>query len=184
MPRNLLDDIQEILIPADHIQQRVRELGQRLSADYADSDREIIFIGVLKGALMFMVDLARAVTLPISIDFMAVSSYGASTQSSGIVRIIKDLDASIEGKDVVVIEDIVDSGLTLSYMLDNLRSRNPHSLKVCALLNKLDRRTADVQLDYLGFDVPDAFVVGYGLDYNQLYRNLPFIGVLKPELYR
>jgi hypoxanthine phosphoribosyltransferase len=184
MPRNLLDDIQETLISAEQIQQRVLELGAQISADYAASQRDIIFIGVLKGALMFMVDLARAVSLPISIDFMAVSSYGASTASSGIVRIMKDLDASIEGKDVVVIEDIVDSGLTLSYMLDNLRSRNPASLKVCALLNKRDRRTVDTQLDYLGFDVPDAFVVGYGLDYNQLYRNLPFIGVLKPELYK
>lgn len=183
MPHNLLDDIQETLISAEQLQQRVRELGAQITADYATSKREIIFVGVLKGAIMFMVDLARAVSLPISIDFMAISSYGASTVSSGIVRIIKDLDASIEGKDLLVVEDIIDSGLTLSYMLENLRARNPHSVRVCALLSKYERRSVDVQVDYLGFDVPDAFVVGYGLDYNQLYRNLPFIGVLKPELY-
>ncbi len=180
---NLLDDIERVLISAEQLQVRVAEMGHQIRNDYDGREGEMILVGVLKGALMFMVDIARHIDLPLSIDFMAVSSYGASTESSGIVRILKDLDSSIEGKHVLVIEDIIDSGLTLSYMLDNLRSRNPATLAVCALLDKKERRTAEVKVDYVGFVVPDEFVVGYGLDYNQLYRNLPFIGVLKPELY-
>ncbi|MDB5080781.1 MAG: hypoxanthine phosphoribosyltransferase [Chloroflexi bacterium] len=132
---------------------------------------------------MFMVDLARAVNLPLTLDFMAISSYGASTVSSGVVRILKDLDSSIEGKHVLIVEDIIDSGMTLSYLADYLKARGPASLKICALLNKPDRRTNNVTIDYQGFDIPDKFVVGYGLDFAEVYRNLPYIGVLKPELY-
>ena len=132
---------------------------------------------------MFIVDLARSTQLPVTLDFMAVASYGASTETSGIVRILKDLDNSIEGKHVLIVEDIIDSGLTLNYILETLRTRNPASLKVCALLNKPARRRVDVPVDYICFNIPDEFVVGYGLDYNQIYRNLPFVGVLKPEVY-
>jgi len=137
----------------------------------------------LKGAVMFIVDLARSTQLPVTLDFMAVASYGASTETSGIVRILKDLDNSIEGKHVLIVEDIIDSGLTLNYILETLRTRNPATLKVCALLNKPARRRVDVPVDYICFNIPDEFVVGYGLDYNQIYRNLPFVGVLKPEVY-
>jgi hypoxanthine phosphoribosyltransferase len=140
-------------------------------------------VGVLKGAIMFIVDLARALDLPVKLDFMAVASYGASTQTSGIVRILKDLDSSIEGKHVLIVEDIIDSGLTLNYIVETLQTRNPASLKVCALLNKPARRQVDVTVDYICFNIPDEFVVGYGLDFNQIYRNLPFVGVLKPEMY-
>ena len=142
-----------------------------------------MLVGVLKGAVMFIVDLARSTQLPVTLDFMAVASYGASTETSGIVRILKDLDNSIEGKHVLIVEDIIDSGLTLNYILETLRTRNPASLKVCALLNKPARRRVDVPVDYICFNIPDEFVVGYGLDYNQIYRNLPFVGVLKQEVY-
>ena len=157
-------------------------MGRKLTEDYADK-RSLLLIGVLKGALMFIVDLARAIELPVTLDFMAVASYGASTETNGIVRILKDLDSSIEGKHVLVVEDIVDSGLTLNYILETLRNRNPASLRVCALLDKRERRHVDVPIDYVCFNIPDEFVVGYGLDFNQIYRNLPFVGVLKPETY-
>lgn len=164
------------LIGASTIAQRVRELGEQITADY--QGKELHLICVLKGAILFFVDLARGIDLPVSMDFLSVSSYGASTKSSGIVRITKDLDQSIEGRDVLIVEDIVDSGLTLHYLTDTLRRRNPRSLRICALLNKRVEPKAEVQIDYVGFEIPDAFVVGYGLDYAERYRNLPFIGVL------
>lgn len=178
----LVNDIDQILIDEATLQSRIIELGTVLSHDYIG--QELMLVGVLKGAVMFMADLVRQISLPVRVDFMAVSSYGASTASSGVVRILKDLDLEIENKHVLIVEDIVDSGLTLSYLADYLRKRNPASLKICALLNKPERRTSKVKIDYLGFDIPDKFVVGYGLDFGELYRNLPFIGVLKPEKYR
>lgn len=179
---NLRDDIDHILVTEEQIQEGVARMGRTLSEAYSEAGT-VLLIGVLKGALMFIVDLARAIELPVTLDFMAVASYGASTETSGIVRILKDLDSSIEGKHVLVVEDIIDSGLTLTYILETLRNRNPASLRVCALLNKPDRRRVDVPIDYVCFDIPDEFVVGYGLDFNQIYRNLPFVGVLKPETY-
>jgi hypoxanthine phosphoribosyltransferase len=176
------EDIAEILVTEDQINEAIAKLGRTLAEDYRGKD--LLLVGVLRGAIMFIVDLARAIDLPLTIDFMAVASYGASTQTSGIVRILKDLDSSIEGKHVLVVEDIIDSGLTLTYILETLRTRNPASVRVCALLSKPERRQVDVPIDYLCFQIPDAFVVGYGLDYDQIYRNLPFIGVLKPEAYK
>lgn len=180
----LAADIEEILIDETTLKQKVSELAAQINRDYAG--RKLLMVGVLKGATMFMVDLARQLDLPIMLDFMAVSSYGSSTNSSGIVRIIKDLDMSIEDKDILLVEDIVDSGLTLSYLVEYLMARNPASLKLCVLLNKPERRHPGVTLqpDYKGFDIPDKFVVGYGLDFAEIYRNLPFIGVLKPEKYQ
>jgi hypoxanthine phosphoribosyltransferase len=178
----LTNDIEQILIDEQTLQAKVAELGAIVNHEYAG--QEVMLVGVLKGAIMFMVDLVRHLNLSVTIDFMAISSYGATTESSGVVRILKDLDLSIEGKHVLIVEDIVDSGLTLSYLADYLRKRNPTSLRICALLNKPDRRTSDLKIDYLGFDIPDKFVVGYGLDFGELYRNLPFIGVLKPDKYR
>ncbi|HEX2911641.1 MAG TPA: hypoxanthine phosphoribosyltransferase [Chloroflexia bacterium] len=178
---SLADDMAEILIDQSTLQAKIRDLAAEINRDYAG--KEVMLVGVLKGAIMFMVDLARMLDIPVTLDFMAISSYGQSTVSSGVVRILKDLDASIEGKHILIVEDIVDSGLTLSYLVDYLKGRNPASLKICVLLNKPDRRKSDVPVDYLGFDIPDKFVVGYGLDYAEIYRNLPFIGVLKPELY-
>ena len=175
-------DIDHILVTSDQLREEIARIGERITADY--TGKELLLVGVLKGAIMFMVDLARSIDLPVTIDFMAVASYGASTQTSGIVRILKDLDNSIEGKHVLVVEDIIDSGLTLNYTLETLRARNPASLRVCALLNKKERRQVDVPVDYVCFEIPDEFVVGYGLDFNQIYRNLPFIGVLRPELYQ
>jgi hypoxanthine phosphoribosyltransferase len=177
----LLNDVESVLLSADELAKRIGELGAEITADYAG--KEILMIGVLRGAVVFMADLARAIKVPVAIDFMAVSSYGAGTSSSGVVRILKDLDEHIEGKHVLVVEDIIDSGLTLNYLLDNLKSRKPASIKLCTLLNKPERRKVDVKIDYNGFNVPDYFVVGYGLDYAEKYRNLPFIGILKPEIY-
>lgn len=179
--RCLHDDIDRILVTQEQILEATAQLGRRYSDMYAD--KEVLLIGVLKGAVMFLVDLARAIEIPVTMDFMAVASYGASTETSGIVRILKDLDTSIEGKHVLVVEDIIDSGLTLKYILETLRNRNPESLRVCTLLNKKERRRVDVHVDDICFDIPDEFVVGYGLDYNQIYRNLPFVGVLKHEVY-
>jgi hypoxanthine phosphoribosyltransferase len=175
-------DVERILISEEQIRAKTAELGRQITKDYLGKD--LILIGVLKGAVMFMVDLARAIDLPISIDFMATSSYGASTRSSGVVRILKDLDRSIEGKDLLIVEDIVDTGLTLKYLIELLRERRPASIRVCALLNKAVSRKADVDLDYVGFSIPDEFVIGYGLDYAEQYRNLPFVGVLSPSKYR
>lgn len=181
LPRDLQEDIAHILVTEEAIQSTIASMGQRLSQEYRGKD--LLLVGVLKGAIMFIVDLARAIELPLTMDFMAIASYGASRETSGIVRILKDLDTSIEGKHVLIVEDIIDSGLTLNYILDMLRTRNPASLRVCTLLNKPARRRVDVPVDYVCFDIPDEFVVGYGLDYNQIYRNLPFVGVLKPETY-
>ncbi len=177
----VLDDIQDVLITEEAIRNRVGELGGQIVADY--EGKELILVGVLKGALMFIVDLARAIDLPLEIDFMAISSYGKSTASSGVVRIVKDLDTNIEGRHVLIVEDIVDTGLTLKYIREVLETRNPASLRICALLDKKKQRKADVRLDYLGFEIADQFVVGYGLDFAELYRNLAFIGILKPEKY-
>jgi hypoxanthine phosphoribosyltransferase len=175
------DDIESTLISADEIKVKIAELAAQLDADYAG--RELLLVGVLKGALMVMADLARAVTLPVQLDFMAVSSYGSGTRSSGVVRILKDLDKDITGKDVVVVEDIIDSGLTLSWLLRNLRSRGPASVEVLALLRKPDAAKVEVPVRYSGFNIPNEFVVGYGLDYGELYRNLPYVGTLKPAIY-
>ena len=169
-----------MLIDEQRLQTRVRELGAEISADYAG--RELLLVGVLKGAVFFMADLMRAISVPCEIDFMAISSYGASHDSSGVVRILKDLDINIEGRHVLVVEDIIDSGLTLSYLVRNLESREPASLGVCALLTKPDRREIDVEVRYVGFEIPNRFVVGYGLDFDERYRNLPYVGVLDAEL--
>jgi hypoxanthine phosphoribosyltransferase len=179
--RDLRDDIDHILVTSEQIQEATARMGEQLSREYFGKD--LMLIGVLKGAIMFIVDLSRAICVPLTMDFMAVASYGASTQTSGIVRILKDLDTSIEGKHVLIVEDIIDSGLTLNYILETLQTRNPASVRVCALLSKPARRRVEVPVDYICFEIPDDFVVGYGLDYNQIYRNLPFVGVLKPELY-
>ena len=179
----LEDDIASVLLTEEAIATRIAEMGAQVSRDYAG--KELILICILKGANVFMADLVRQITLPISYDFVAVSSYGADTKSSGVVRILKDLDESVESKHVLVVEDIVDTGLTLrlSYLLENLRSRRAASVKVCTLLDKPSRRRMDVPVDYRGFEVEDQFVVGYGLDYQGRYRNLPYIGLLKPEIY-
>ena len=177
----MLRDVERILITSEEIGARVRELGQQITNDYAGQD--ILMIGVLRGAVVFMSDLARAIKRPIDIDFMAISSYGLSTNSSGVVRILKDLDEVVQGRHLLIIEDIIDSGLTLNYLVENLKSRKPASVRICTLLSKPDRRKVDVQVDYNGFIIPDYFVVGYGLDYAGKYRNLPFIGILKPEIY-
>jgi hypoxanthine phosphoribosyltransferase len=173
--------IQKVLIDDAQVQAKIRELGTQITADYAGKD--LLLVGVLKGALLFIVDLARQIDLPLELDFMAISSYGAATETSGVVRILKDLDTSIEGRDVLIVEDIIDSGLTLNYIVEHLRNRGPASIKICSLLNKPSRRRVDVKVDYRGFDIPDEFVVGYGLDFQQRYRNVPFVGVLKPETY-
>jgi tRNA(Ile)-lysidine synthase len=175
------DDIESVLISEKEIQAKIEELAAAINADYGD--REVLLVGVLKGALMMMADLARALTAPVTIDFMAVSSYGSGTTSSGVVRILKDLDRDISGRDVLVVEDIIDSGLTLSWLLRNLRSRGPASVEVCALLRKPEAATVDVPVKYMGFDIPNEFVVGYGLDYDQRYRNLRYVGTLKPSVY-
>ena len=178
----MMKDIEKILITSEEIAARVREMGQQITKDYAG--KEILMIGVLRGAVVFMSDLARAVKSPLEIDFIATSSYGQSTSSSGVVRIMKDLDEDVKGRHLLITEDIIDSGLTLNYLIENLKSRDPASLKICTLLSKPERRKVEVAVDYNGFTIPDHFVVGYGLDYAGKYRNLPFIGVLKPEIYR
>ncbi|GGE21716.1 hypoxanthine phosphoribosyltransferase [Marinithermofilum abyssi] len=175
------DDIKDVLISEEEVQQKVSELGKQLKEDYQDLNP--LCICVLKGAFPFMADLVRAMDIPLEMDFMAVSSYGASTESSGVVRIVKDLDTSVEGRHVLVVEDIIDSGLTLSYLLDLLRQRNAASVKVVTMLDKPTRRTTGLKPDYCGFTVPNEFVVGYGLDYAEKYRNLPYIGVLKEHVY-
>jgi hypoxanthine phosphoribosyltransferase len=178
----LKEDMAEILITEEELQARVAELGKAISVDYQDKD--LLAVCILRGAIIFLSDLTRQITVPHEIDFMAVSSYGGGrTESSGVVRILMDLRTNIRGRDVLIVEDIVDTGLTLTYIIDNLKTRRPASLRTCALLNKQARREVDVSVDYIGFDIPDKFVVGYGLDYGEKYRNIPFIGVLKPELY-
>ena len=178
---SLIDDLESVLLTDEQIQDKLREVARRIEADY--SGRDVLLIGVLKGAIMVMADLARHLEMPVSIDFMAVSSYGAGTTSSGVVRIMKDLDRDIAGKHVLLVEDIVDSGLTINWLLRNLRSRQPASLDVFALLRKPEAAKVEVPIRYLGFDIPSEFVVGYGLDYAERYRNLRCVGVLRPELH-
>ena len=175
-------DIDRILISGEEIQEMVRSLGERITEDYRG--RDLLLIGVLKGAFVLMADLSRSIHLPLEFDFMAVASYGAATQTSGVVRILKDLDHDIEGRDVLLVEDIVDSGLTLNYLLKNLRGRRPASLEVCALLHKTSSQQVPLDIRYRGFEIPPEFVVGYGLDYAQRFRNLPYVATLKPEAYR
>ncbi|HEU4324755.1 MAG TPA: hypoxanthine phosphoribosyltransferase [Roseiflexaceae bacterium] len=177
------NDINHILLTQEQLQGKIRDLGAQITRDYTGKG-DLLLVGVLKGCVMFMVDLARAIDLPLALDFIAVSSYGASTESSGVVRVLKDLDADIAGRHVLIVEDIIDSGLTIEYLRGQLLRRNPASLRICSLLNKPERRTSDVPIDYLGFDIPNEFVVGYGLDYAERYRNLPYIGVLKEAVYR
>ena len=169
----------EVLVDTEALRARIAELGAEISADY--EGRDLLLIGVLKGAVFFMADLMRKLTIPCEVDFMAISSYGASTDSSGVVRILKDLDINIEGRHVLVVEDIIDSGLTLSYLMRNLESRHPATLEVCALLTKPDRREIDVPVRYVGFEIPNRFVIGYGLDFGERYRNLPYVAVLSDD---
>jgi hypoxanthine phosphoribosyltransferase len=177
----MLNDVQEILITREEISKRIGELGQQISRDYAGKD--LMLIGVLKGSVPFMADLLREISIHCTMDFMAVSSYGVSTQSSGVVRILKDLDSNIENKNILIVEDIIDTGYTLKYLMENLRSRKPEDISICCLLDKPDRRKVKLDIGYVGFKIPDAFVIGYGLDYAERYRNLPFIGILKKEVY-
>ena len=181
MKYNMKDDIEEVLLPEKDLQKAVKKLGKQISADY--EGKNLMLVAVLKGSVIFMADLMRAITIPVSIDFMSVSSYGAGVKSSGVVKIIKDLDHDLTGYDVLIVEDILDSGLTLSYLTNVLRQRNVSSIKICTLLDKPERRKVDIKPDYACFVVPDRFVVGYGLDYDQKYRNLPYVGVVKPEVY-
>ena len=174
-------DIRNIMISEEELAKRVKELGKQLTEEYRGKD--ILVVGILKGCMLFLSDLVRTIDLPLTMDFMVVSSYGSATKSSGVVRIIKDLEREIEGKDVLIVEDIVDTGLTLSYLIENLKTRNPKSVKVCSLLDKPESRKAQVDIEYVGFRIADEFVVGYGLDYAEVYRNLPFVCVLKPEVY-
>jgi hypoxanthine phosphoribosyltransferase len=181
-PRSILDeDISKVLVDEATIQQRVIELGEAISQAYRGQD--LVLVSVLKGSIIFMADLVRAISVPHEIDFMATSSYGAATSSSGVVRILKDLNVSIQDRNVLVVEDIIDSGHTLSYLLRLLNERQPASLRIVTLLDKPDRRAVPIDVDWIGFSIPNEFVVGYGLDYNELYRNLPYIGVLKPSVY-
>ncbi|MGQ0572498.1 MAG: hypoxanthine phosphoribosyltransferase [Armatimonadota bacterium] len=177
----MVDDVEEVLIPEEVLQDRIRELGRRIAVDYNDKDP--LLVGILTGAFVFLADLLRAISIPCQVDFMATASYGAGTESSGIVRILKDLDQSIEGRHVLIVDDIIDTGLTMDYLLETLKARYPASLRVCALLDKRPRRRREVAIDFKGFEIPDKFVIGYGLDYAGRYRNLPYIAVLKPELY-
>jgi hypoxanthine phosphoribosyltransferase len=174
-------DIQEVLFSEEQIQLKINELGRQISLDYAG--RNLLLICVLKGAFMFMADLSKRIEAPLELDFMAVSSYGAASQSSGVVKIIKDLDVPVEGRDILIVEDIIDSGLTLSYLIDVLERRNARSIKIVTLFDKPLRRKVELEPDYKGFIIPDEFIVGYGLDYAEKYRNLPYVGILKRELY-
>jgi hypoxanthine phosphoribosyltransferase len=175
------DDVEEVLLTGEQIQARVGELGRQLAADYAG--RDPVLVSVLKGSIVFLADLVRRTEIPLSIDLMEVSSYGASTESSGQVRILKDLSMAIEGRDVIVVEDIIDTGLTLNYLLRYLHDKGPASIRICCLLDKPARRLAEISIDYRGFTIQDRFVIGYGLDYDERYRNLPYIGVLRPSVY-
>ncbi|MFC4057264.1 hypoxanthine phosphoribosyltransferase [Planomonospora corallina] len=174
-------DLAKVLIPEDELQAKIRELAGRIDEDY--EGRDLLIVGVLKGAVMAMADLARALHLPVQMDWMAVSSYGAGTKSSGVVRVLKDLDTDIAGRHVLIVEDIIDSGLTLSWLLQNLKSRDPASVEICTVLRKPDAIKVPIDVKYVGFDIPNEFVIGYGLDYAEKYRNLPFIGTLAPHVY-
>jgi hypoxanthine phosphoribosyltransferase len=179
---DMSDDIKEILISNDQIKKKVQELGKKISEDYRGKD--LMLVGILKGSVPFMADLLREITIPCTMDFMAVSSYGNSTKSSGVVRILKDLDFEIHNKHILIVEDIIDSGITLSYLLDYLKGRKPNSIEIACLLNKEERRKVNVNSKYIGFQVPDYFLVGFGLDYAEKYRNLPYVGVLKDDVYK
>jgi hypoxanthine phosphoribosyltransferase len=174
-------DVGEVLITREQIREKTAELAREISGDY--QGKNPLLVCILKGGLMFLADLIRRIDLPVEIDFMAVSSYGDATESSGVVRILMDLERNIQGRHVLIVEDIIDTGRTLNYIMQNLRTRGPASIKICTLLNKPARRELAIPLHYVGFEIPDKFVVGYGLDYGEIYRNLPFVGVLKPELY-
>lgn len=175
-------DIDHILVSEEELRQKVRELGEQISRDYEGHD--LLLVSILKGAVVFMADLMREIKIPCDIDFMVVSSYGgANTSSTGLVKIVKDLDQDLTGRDVLIVEDILDTGITLSHLVPMLQLRHPRSVRLCTILSKPSRRKADIEPDYLGFEVPDEFVVGYGLDYDEKYRNLPYVGVLKPEVY-
>ncbi|MUL46120.1 hypoxanthine phosphoribosyltransferase [Mycobacterium sp. CBMA293] len=178
-------DIKSVLLSEEQVQVRIAEMAELIAQDYRDDsgDQDLLLITVLKGAVMFVTDLARAIPLPTQLEFMAVSSYGSSTSSSGVVRILKDLDRDITGRDVLIVEDIIDSGLTLSWLLRNLATRSPRSLRVCTLLRKPDAMRAEIDVAHIGFDIPDEFVVGYGLDFDERYRDLPYIGTLDPKVY-
>lgn len=177
----MIDDVERVLLSEEEISKRVAELGGRISADY--KGKNLLLVGILKGSVVFLTDLMRKIKIPTRIDFMSVSSYGSGIKSSGVVKIIKDLDIPLKDYDVLIVEDILDSGLTLHYIMGILKSRNPRSIKICTLLDKPERREAEVSTDYHGFVIPDEFVVGYGLDFDQRYRNLPYIGILKPCVY-
>lgn len=177
----MTNDIESILLSEQQLQSKVAELAQRITEDYRDKDP--LFIGVLKGSFVFMADLIRHVSIPCEMDFMSLSSYGNKSETTGAVRIVQDLNRDIEGRHIIIIEDILDSGLTLNYLVGYLSGRNPASIRLCALLDKPSRRRAPIQADYVGFEIPDTFVVGYGLDFAERYRNLPYIGILKPAVY-
>ena len=181
MNDNMKEDVLRVLLSEDEIREKVRELGGKITADYKNSN--LMLVTVLKGAVVFLADLMRQIDVPAEIDFMVVSSYGSGVKSSGVVKIVKDLDVPLAGKDILIVEDILDSGLTLSYIKELLESRGPRSIRIATLLDKPSRRKVDLQADYIGFSVPDEFVIGYGLDYDEKYRNLPYVGVLKPEIY-
>jgi len=176
------EDIKEVLFTEKQIREKVKEMGRKISEEY--KGKELVLIGVLKGSVPFMAELLKEITIPCYMDFMAVSSYGASTTSSGVVRILKDLDFEIEGKDILIVEDIIDTGITLRYLIEYLKGRKPNSVEITCLLNKQERRKVEIDVKYLGFDVPDYFLVGYGLDYAEKYRNLPYVGILKEEVYK
>ncbi len=177
----MINDIEKVLIDEQELSDIVMRLGKQISEDYKDKD--LLLVSILKGSVMFMADLMRAITIPCNIDFMAVSSYGSGAKTSGVVKILKDLDKSIEGKDLLIVEDILDSGKTLNYLTEILMARNPNSIKICTLFDKPDRREVNIFADYIGTKVPNEFIVGYGLDYNEYYRNLPYIGALKRSVY-
>ena len=181
MNDNMKEDVLRVLLSEDEIREKVRELGGKITADYKNSN--LMLVTVLKGAVVFLADLMRQIDVPAEIDFMVVSSYGSGVKSSGVVKIVKDLDVPLAGKDILIVEDILDSGLTLSYIKELLESRGPRSIRIATLLDKPSRRKVDLHADYIGFSVPDEFVIGYGLDYDEKYRNLPYIGILKPEVY-
>jgi hypoxanthine phosphoribosyltransferase len=176
------NDIKEVLYNEDQLRDKIRQMGAKISNDY--SGKELVLIGVLKGSVVFMADLIRQITIPCKMDFMAVSSYGSSTETSGVVKILKDLDYDIQGKDVLIVEDIIDSGVTLKYLMKYLSARKPSSIEIICMLNKPDRRKVDIDVKYLGYNVPDYFLVGFGLDFAQKYRNLPYVGILKEEIYK
>lgn len=181
MGKNLEENIERVLLSEEQIQNRIVEIAEQINKDY--EGKSLIMIGILRGAVMFFTDLAKKLTIPVKMDFMAVSSYSGGTRTSGVVRMVHDLAENIEGKDVLIVEDIVDSGLTLSYLVENLKLRKPNSIKICCLLDKPYQRTRKITTDYVGFEIADEFVIGYGLDYEEYYRNIPYIGVLKPETY-